>query len=610
LFFGLGHVGVHVGLLATLRVILRRLPSSLSSILRHHFSPFVALCSTCVTLGASASVMLSFIKIRNLALVEDVTWELGRGLVGVTGETGAGKSIIVGALKLILGERADRSLIRTGQEQCSVEASFQLTDAAPIAPILEDAGVEPCEDGTLLVKRVVSSSGTNKQFINGSATTTQVLKAVGEFLVDLHGPHDHQSLHSQERQLEMLDKYAGCDTALNGYRAAWRQWRAAVTELEDLVTSERASQQQIDMLKFQIKEISAARLKPAEDVQLESRHSLVANSARLSELCSEIVERLGEGKGSILSELREVARMVHELERIDPESSKLFEDFEGAVIVLREMESSVRDYAGDLELDPKEFAALEQRMAVIQQLRRKYAPTVDGMLAHLTECEAKLAKMEGRADEIVRLEDAVLKQRAEAEKLAKALSKKRAEGAPKLAKEVAKHLADLGFKQSVFEVQLLPLNEPQREGMEAVDFLFAPNPGEPLKPLRLTASSGEMSRVLLAVKSALAKQDSVDLLVFDEIDANVGGNIAEAVGRKMAAIGHARQVIAITHFPQVASLAASHFVVTKEVEANRTKSSIRQIEAEERIDELARMLGGKRESAREHARSLLAGTEA
>ncbi len=550
--------------------------------------------------------MLNFLKIKNLALVEDVTWELTRGLVGVTGETGAGKSIIVGALKLILGERADRSLIRTGQEQCSVEASFALADAKPIGNILDEAGVEPCEDGELLIKRVVNSNGTNKQFINGSATTTQVLKAVGEFLVDLHGPHDHQSLHSRERQLEMLDKYAASEHALAAYQLAWKQWRAAVTELEELINSERASQQQIDMLKFQIKEIGGAKLKPGEDVQIEARHGLVANSARLGELCSDIASRLGEGKDSVLAALREVTRMTNELERIDPTSAKIFEEFEGAVIVLREIEAGVRDYASELELDPGEFAALEQRMGVIQQLRRKYAPTVDAMLAHLADCESKLAKMEGRADEVVRLEDLAKALRQEVDKVSKTLSKKRSDAAPRLAKEVAKHLTDLGFKQSLFEVQLSALSEPQREGAEEVDFLFAPNPGEPLKPLRLTASSGEMSRVLLAVKSALARQDSVDLLVFDEIDANVGGNIAEAVGRKMAAIGQARQVIAITHFPQVASLAGSHFVVSKEVQDNRTKSTIRQISGDERIDELARMLGGALESARGHARSLLA----
>jgi DNA repair protein RecN (Recombination protein N) len=550
--------------------------------------------------------MLSFLKIKNLALVEDVTWDLGRGLVGVTGETGAGKSIIVGALKLILGERADRSLIRTGQEQCSVEASFELDNTKAIDAILDEAGIDKCEDATLLVKRVVSSGG-NKQFVNGSPATTQVLKAVGEFLVDLHGPHDHQSLNSRERQMEMLDKYAGNEAALDTYRSAWKLWHRTVVELDELQNSERASQQQIDVLKFQVTEISEAKLKLGEDDEIEARHRLVANSARLGELCSGISDRLGEGDHSVVTALREVAKMIHELEKIDPASSKLFEEFESAQVSLREMESNVRDYADDLELDPKEFAELEHRLSVIQSLKRKYAPSIASILQHLADCESKLTKMEGRSEEIERLNKLIRDQRAAVEKAGKALGKKRTDAAPKLAKEIAGHLKDLGFKQSVFEVQLSVHAEPQRDGLEEVDFQFAPNPGEPLKPLRLTASSGEMSRVLLAVKSALAKQDAVGLLVFDEIDANVGGNIAEAVGRKMAAIGKNRQVIAITHFPQVASLAQHHFVVTKEVEANRTRSTIQHIEGNERIEELARMLGGKIESAREHAKSLLAG---
>lgn len=551
--------------------------------------------------------MLSVLKIKNLALVEDVSWELGKGLVGVTGETGAGKSIIVGALKLVLGERADRSLIRTGQEQCSVEAAFDLADPKPINAVLDEAGVDPCEGGELIVKRVVSSAGTNKQLINGSPVTIAVLKAVGEFLVDLHGPHDHQSLNSRERQLEMLDKYAASEAALEAYHAAWKQWRATITELNELTASERASQQQIDVLKHQINEIGSAKLKPGEDEEIESRHRLVANSARLGELCGGISDRLGEGDASVLNGLRDIAKMVHELEKIDPASNKLFEEFEGAQITLREMESNVREYAEELELDPKEFAQLELRLGAIQQLKRKYAPTIEGILAHLADCESKLAKTEGRADEIERLTKLSAEQRTAVDKLGKALSKKRSDAAPKLAKDIGAHLTDLGFKRSVFEVQLVAHSEPQRDGLEECDFLFAPNPGEPLKPLRLTASSGEMSRVLLAVKSALAKQDSVGLLVFDEIDANVGGNIAEAVGRKMAAIGKNRQVIAITHFPQVASLAQHHFVVTKEVEGNRTRSTIQSIEGDERVEELARMLGGSAASAREHAKSLLAG---
>jgi DNA repair protein RecN (Recombination protein N) len=551
--------------------------------------------------------MLSFLKIRNLALVEDVTWELAPGLVGVTGETGAGKSIIVGALKLILGERADRSLIRTGQDTCTVEASFHLKDSRAVDAVLEDAGLEPCQDGELLIKRAVSVGGANKQFVNCSPVTIQVLKSLGELLVDLHGPHDHQSLNSQERQLEMLDKAAGLEDTLATYEESWKQWRAALTELEDLENSERAGTQQLDMLKFQVNEIAAANLKPGEEEEIESRHRIAANGARLAELCGAITSRLSGDEGGVLDTLREISRSIHDLEKIDPASAKMFEGFQSALIELTDLESSVQDYADDLEIDPAELAQLDQRIHTIQTLKRKYGPTVQAILDFLAEAETKLSKIENRGEELERLGKLVKDRRTQVDKLGKQLSEKRGKAAPKLAKEVATHLADLGFKRSVFEAQLTTLGEPARHGFEEVDFQFAPNPGEPLKPLRLTASSGEMSRVLLAVKSALAKQDSVGLLVFDEIDANVGGNIAEAVGRKMASLGATHQVIAITHFPQVASLAQSHFVVTKDIVGDRTKSTIREIAADERIEELARMLGGKIESAREHARGLLAG---
>lgn len=549
--------------------------------------------------------MLAFLKIRNLALVEDVTWELAPGLIGVTGETGAGKSIIVGALNLILGERADRSLIRTGQDACTVEASFQLQDTRAVDAVLDEAGLDKCADGELLIKRTVSASGANKQFVNCSPVTIQVLKSLGEFLVDLHGPHDHQSLNSRERQLEMLDKFAGLETQLTSYEEGWRAWRAAAAELEEMQTSERASSQQIDMLKFQIKEISSAQLKAGEEEEIEARHRIAANGARLAELCGQIASRLGDSDGSVLGALREIARSIHELEKIDPASAAMFEGFKSAQIELTELEGSVRDYADEIETDPAELERLEQRIHTIQTLKRKYGATVPAILEYLAEAEAKLAKIENRGDEIGRLEKLVNTRRAEVDKLGGQLTKKRRDAAPKLAREIATHLADLGFKRSLFEVLLAPLALPEKQGLEEIDFQFAPNPGEPLKPLRLTASSGEMSRVLLAVKSALAKQDAVPLLVFDEIDANVGGNIAEAVGRKMASLGGTHQVIAITHFPQVASLARSHFVVTKEIKGDRTRSEIREATDGERIEELARMLGGNLDSAREHARNLL-----
>ncbi|HEY1052714.1 MAG TPA: DNA repair protein RecN [Prosthecobacter sp.] len=554
--------------------------------------------------------MLSVLKIRNLALVEDVTWELAAGLVGVTGETGAGKSIIVGALKLILGERADRSLIRSGQDACTVEAGFQLKDTRAIDAVLEEAGLEPCQEGELLIKRTISVSGANKQFVNCSPVTIQVLKSLGEFLVDLHGPHDHQSLNSRERQLDMLDKFAGIEEQQEKYESAWREWRSAATELDELENSERASSQQIDMLKFQANEIAAANLKDGEEEEIESRHRIAANGARLAELCGAITSRLSEGEGSIIDGLREISRSIHELEKIDPGTAKLFEGFKSAHIELTELEGGVADYAEDLEIDGAELEELENRIHTIQTLKRKYGRTIKEILEYLAETERKLGRIENRGEEIAKLQKLVKEREAEVVKLGKQISKKRADAAPKLAKEVATHLTDLGFKRSVFEAQLAALPTPERHGLEEVDFHFAPNPGEPSKPLRLTASSGEMSRVLLAVKSALARQDAVPLLVFDEIDANVGGNIAEAVGRKMGGLGATHQVIAITHFPQVASLAASHFVVTKEITGNQTRSQIAEVSGEQRVEELARMLGGSAASAREHAKSLLKGAGA
>ncbi len=549
--------------------------------------------------------MLSLLKIQNLALVEDLAWELEGGLVGVTGETGAGKSIIVGALKLILGERADRGLIRTGAETCTVEAVFDLKNAAAVDAILIEGGLDKLGGESLIIRRIIGTS-TNKQFVNGSPVTSAMLKSLGEHLVDLHGPHDHQSLHSKERQLEMLDAFTGVEDLAAKYRAAHVAWRRAQAEHDELASAERATEQEIDMLRFQIKDITDAKMQDGEEEEIESRHRIAANGARLVELCGGIADRLGEGEGGIMTALREVAKMVHELEKYDPKLAEVFAGFESAHIELREMESSVRDYAEGIEIQPEELARLEQRIHTIQTLKRKYGSAVKDILAFQEQAESKLAKMENRGEALERLKKQAEIERAEVNKLGAQLSAKRKQAAPKLAKDISTHLADLGFQRAVFEVPLIKRDEPARDGLEEVDFQFAPNPGEPLKPLRLTASSGEMSRVLLAVKSALAKQDAIPLMVFDEIDANVGGAISEAVGRKMAALAERHQVIAITHMPQLAGLAKSQFVVTKEFDAKRTRSTLSEVKGKDRITELARMLGGKAESAKAHAESLLA----
>jgi len=548
--------------------------------------------------------MLTLLKIRNLALVDELVWELGPGLVGVTGETGAGKSVIVGALKLVLGERADKSLIRTGEDSCMVEAVFELRDAAEVNAVLAEGGLEACDDGSLIVRRVIGQSA-NRQFVNDSPVTLNLLKRLGEHLVDLHGPHDHQSLLSTDRQLSMLDAYAGSDGALDAYRAAWRAWRDKTTELEDLRLAESASTQELDLLRHQVGEIDAAQLKPEEEDDIADRYRRASNSTRLVELSAAAAAALGADENGVLARLAEVQRLVRELEKLDPGIRERTQGLEGAAMELQELERSLADYAEDLDIDPSEAARLEERVNLFETLKRKYGGDLASVLAQRDRAAARLDAVENRGERLEQLAAEAAALREATDKAGLALSARRKKAAPKLAKEIAGQLKDLGFKQSSFELQVLSHKEPGASGLEGIEFLFGPNPGEPLQPLRQIASSGEISRVMLAVKSALAEQDATPLMVFDEIDANVGGEIARAVGKKMAGLGARHQVVAITHFPQVAALAARHYVVEKEVAGGRTRSRLFPVGGESRIAELVRMLGGGGESARAMAASLL-----
>lgn len=546
--------------------------------------------------------MLTLLKIRNLALVDELVWELGPGLVGVTGETGAGKSVIVGALKLVLGERADKSLIRTGEDSCTVEAVFELSDSEEIDAVLEEGGLEACDGGLLIVRRAIGQRG-NRQFVNDSPVTLALLKRIGEHLVDLHGPHDHQSLLSTERQLAMLDAYAGVD--LEKYRTAWRGWRSKQTELEELQEAESAGSQELELLKHQVDEINAANLKPEEEDEIADRYRRASNATRLVELASAAANVLGGDEGGIVNLLAEVQKHVRELEKLDPTVCDKTLGLEGAVLELQELETTLQDYAEDLDLDPKEAAELEERVNLFESLKRKYGVSLEAVLAHRDRCADRLDAVENRGERLDQLTAEVEKLRTKVDELGRSLGLKRKKSGPKLAKDISGQLKDLGFKQSSFEIKLEVKREPSVHGFEAVEFLFGPNPGEPMQPLRLIGSSGEISRVMLAVKSALADQDATPLMVFDEIDANVGGEIARAVGKKMAVLGARHQVVAITHFPQVAATATRHYVVEKDVTGGRTRSRLYPVTGDERINELVRMLGGGGKSARDMAISLL-----
>lgn len=548
---------------------------------------------------------LASLRIKNLALVEELDWQLASGFIAVTGETGAGKSVIIGALNLLLGERADKGLIRTGADSCAVEAVFDVPAPAKLDALLEENGIEPCADKQLLLRRAFTAAGGNRQFVNGSPTTLAVLKSLGDLLVDLHGPHDHQSLLIPDRQLELLDAYSRADAARRAYGEVWRRLGALRAERDGLSADDAALAREIELLRHQSEEIAAAELIPGEEETLQARYAMGANSRRLIELSAGVAQELTESEPSILSRLGETARLLRELEKIDPAAAPLAASHNSAVVELEELARELTHYADKLELDPAELAAMEERINLFQSLRRKYGATIEQVIAFGDEAAARLQKIERRGDELDRLNREIAAAEADLLRAGAALTKLRQSTAPKLSSAVRAQLRDLGFKKSELDISLAALSAPAASGLETVEFLFAPNPGEPPKPLRAVASSGEMSRVMLAVKSALADQDAIPLLVFDEIDANVGGEIANAVAGKMRSLGAKRQVLCITHLPQVAASADAQYVVNKEFTAERTYSRLTEVKGKERIREIARMLGGQSESALALAKSML-----
>lgn len=561
--------------------------------------------------------MLSSLRIKNLALVAELALEFPAGLVIVTGETGAGKSIILGALNLLLGQRADRTLLRAGADACTVEGLFELRRPNRVlVGLLEAHGVEPCEDGQLTLKRSFTAAGANRQFINGSPVPLSLLAEIGEWLVDIHGPHDHQSLLDTGRQRDVLDAYAGTETAVTRFGELVRQRAELVQEKEGLVMDEQVYRQQLDLLRHQFQEIGAARLDPAEEADLETRYRRASQSVRLLELVQGSLNALGEEELSITAQARSVGRSLQELVRLDPSAEPFLRLHEQALQSLGELQTELAGYADGIEVDPAQLQEWQARLDLLQSLKRKYGRTLPEVLAFLEEARRRLQQLESREVEMARLNAELAKQDALILKEGRRLSEQRRQAIPKLRKAVVEQLRQLGFPQSHFEIALSLLGGEHPDpaaapahGLDQVEFLFAPNPGEPPRPLRQIASSGEMARVMLALKTVLAVQDNVPVLIFDEVDANIGGETARMVGVKMREIARHRQVFCITHLAPVAAAAQAHYLVTKRIEDGRTFSSMKPIEHRDRVTELARMLGGQSDAARRHAEALLAGSD-
>lgn len=548
--------------------------------------------------------MLTLLKIQNLALVDELLWEPKEGFLGITGETGAGKSVIMGGISLVLGERADKSLIRSGESQCCIEAIFHLNKPQQVNRFLDEAGVPLCEEGGLIIRRVITQTG-NKQFINSTPVTLHLLRSIGTWLVDMHRPDAHRSLVSQERQMDLLDAFAEADTPLLQYRQAYQDWQTAHKAFVQALESDMASERELDFLRHQVQEIESAAFTEEEASQLETRWQRARNASRLRDTALPMAQSLDGGQDALIDKLHQVIRQARDLERMDAGCGRWIEGLEEALNCLEDIAAEVQDYAETLESDPEELARLENRIAMLDTLKRKYGADFQAITQHLEDCRSKLDALDNREEHLQHLADEETKKRDVLAHAATTLSAARSKAAPKLAADFLRHATQLGFRQSLFDVRLTPQDTPGPHGAESVEFFFGPNPGEPLKPLRHIASSGELARVMLALKSALAGQDDTPLLVFDEIDANVGGEIARAVGIKMRELGKKHQVIAITHFPQVAALADFHYLISKVQEAGRTVSQLRRIDGDARVSELVRMLGTSSESAEAHARELL-----
>ena len=557
--------------------------------------------------------MLTDLRIKNLALVDDLSIELGSGYNAVTGETGAGKSVIIGALGLVLGERADRTLLRDGSEQCSVEAIIDITGMSKdFHDFLESCGLEPCESNQLLLKRVFSASGTNRQFINGSPTTLNLLASVGEWLVDIHGPHDHQSLLKASRQLEILDAYGGLENQRKEFALNVDQLIALERNKAELVIDEDAYKRELDLLKFQVNEIESAQLSEDDEEGLEQSFKRATNSARLAELVGEVKSLVNDSEPSSYDLMLGAGRLINEMVNIDDGAEELLNQQSQISEQINELSGALEDYCDRLNLDPNQIRNVEERYNLVQSLKRKYGDTLKDVIAFSGKALARLEKLESRDEELASINAQIELIRNKIQEQGRRLSDARKEVAPKLVGEAEKQLNDLGFLQSRFDLEIVDPNELGQEsatisrtGFDQIEFLFAPNPGEPFKPLKSIASSGEMARVMLALKTVLSSQDSIPILVFDEVDANVGGETAAVVGQKMNQIGKKRQVLCISHLAPVAAAGNSHYLVEKEVENGRTLTRVRLLEAKARIDEITRMLGGSGDAARQHAEELL-----
>ena len=563
--------------------------------------------------------MLRELSIRNLAVVEEAVVPFAPGLNVLTGETGAGKSIVVDALLLITGARAQLDWIRTGADTALVEAVFEIDPAGPVAALLDEAGHHP-GDGQLVIKRELARSGRHRAFVNDGAATVGLLERLGELLVELHGQHEHQRLMEPARQLLLLDRFAEALDRRERVGALVRTWEEARAALDRLRSEMREGARQEDLYRFQLAEIDDVRLKDGEEDELRAERSRLQHAERIVAGLQETVGLLYEEPQSATTRLSRAAALLRDLSRYEPDAAASIEAIEGAQAYLEDVVGRARALRDRAVFDPERLEQIDARLDAIVKLKRKYGDSVAAILAHRQDVATALDRITRHDSIAEEMERTVAEAAAAAGAEAAALSQARTRGAERLERLIQKEIRGLGMEHGRFRVALR--REPAAggevtagpdgwrvgpRGAESAELLLSANPGEDLRPLAKVVSGGELSRVMLAAKTVLAAADDVPVLVFDEVDAGIGGRVADVVGQKLAASAAGRQVLCVTHLAPIAAYAGQHLLVEKRVARGATRTSVTLLPAAARVDELARMLGGERvtEASRRHARELL-----
>ena len=550
--------------------------------------------------------MLTELRIRNFAIIEQVNLPLSEGFNVLSGETGAGKSIIVGALSLLLGERASADLVRSGADKATVEGVFEVSSLKGVAALADERGIE-VEDGTLVLKREIATNGRGRAWINGTIVTATVLAEIGRLLVNLHGQHDAQTLLDNESQRRILDAFGGAESQAAAVSKTSGDLSSVRRDIANLSSRRAEAEKRADYLRHVAREVEDAKLSPGEDTKLEDEARVLENADELRSLASNLSELLSGEEASVMTQLGAAQRPLSSIERIDPSASRMQELFDAGFYALQELSRAVEDYAGSVDLDPSRLEEVRRRRDRLFGLLKKYGPSLENVIEAGRNARAELDLIDTAQFDLANLtaREGELRKRLvnEAEKL----SEMRLSAAKKLAKAVDALLPSLGMPDGRFRVMLTSRDEPNSEGAEDVEFRVALNVGHDDRPLARVASGGELSRVMLALKTILARVDRVPTLIFDEVDAGIGGRVGLQVGDTLRRVAGEHQVFAISHLPQIAARAHHHIVVAKGAKGGVTTADITVLEGTNRVNEIARMLGGDPESkvSRAHAKELL-----